>query len=117
MVELAEIGSLHDHAARGRLVDGADEVEQGGLAGAAGPQDHGELPLGHYQVHFLEGVDGGSAFPVGLPHALHRDRDHGITSGAWICLQHTPHRRPGTQAFGHPARAAGPKTGGDLTHP
>src|SRR5882757_7397055 len=72
---VGDVGAVEAEMARGRLVDAAYQVEDGGLAGAVGADDGEDLALLDVEAHAVDGADAAEMDRelVGLEEA-HRSR-------------------------------------------
>jgi len=80
--EFGEVGSVDEDRAGGGSGKTAEDVEEGGLAGARGTDDGDELAGGDGEVDIAEGRDLQFAGTVGLAQVLRED-DRG-RGGVWI---------------------------------
>ena len=63
-VHLAQVASVHQHAARAQPVQSGQQVQQGGFAGAGWPQQGGKFSAPDGEAHVLDRVHGGFAHGV-----------------------------------------------------
>src|SRR5690606_38306906 len=67
-----DVLAVEEEPARGRIVDAADQVEDGGLAGAVGADDGEDLAALHGEADVIDGADAAEtdAQPLGHQHGL-----------------------------------------------
>ncbi len=81
LVRRREVLAAVDDAAAGRGVEAPEDVEQGRLAAARGPQKDDELPGAQVEVDAPEGLDRDLAHPVDLGKAARREDRRGYGAG------------------------------------
>jgi hypothetical protein len=67
-VAFLEVRAVDQHAPAGRLIQAAEQVEQGAFAATGGTADRYHLPGKHFQVNSVQ--DGDGTVFVALPHIL-----------------------------------------------
>src|SRR5690606_12325632 len=75
--ELRDVGAIDEDATGGRPVDAGDQIEQGRLAGAAGPHQGDELTAFDDQFGIPQWRDDLGALAILLAEALHVNQRHG----------------------------------------
>jgi len=70
---VGDVLTVDDDPSCGRRVDPTDQVEEGGLSRAGGPEDHDELTAVKDEIGVVQGCDIHFAHVVGLHHVLEYD--------------------------------------------
>ena len=70
------------HAARGRAIEGPEDVEQGRLPDAGLPDDGDAIPGANREIETVKHVDGSVAGLEGLAETLDLDQRRGAVHGA-----------------------------------
>ena len=108
--ELRDVLAVQAVGALGRRVEAAEDVHEGGLAGARGADDRDHLALLDLEVDPAERLHGQLARVVGLGDPLHADEGgdgHGGGDGAGRHRRHDGHRL--THCPSSPSGGSGPR--------